>query len=289
MMKTGVPEEVANVRPANLIMGPQTMPKKPPPRPQPVQTGPTPMDTDAGSMATTNQVAYPAGTTGQQAAAGTQQAQIPRGPSLLPDTPFDKNAKALGPNGEEMSVDTTYQPDFQQQAMSAYACGYDPMSMMWWGGQQMQMMQMQMMMHQGAGMTMCTDQMTPEMKMMYESMQDLIPDNTTPGIPTEGKMTGTVKWWRLRKGYGFIIPDEPQPDDKDIFVHNSNILRPPNSGKEGLTAGSQVEFDIEFNDDGKPRAVNVAGIGGVPPEGMYSRRWHNRNSGGGLFDSDGET
>lgn len=52
-------------------------------------------------------------------------------------------------------------------------------------------------------------------------------------------MTGEVKWFDVRKHYGFIVPDGVSMADKDdhVFVHES-ILEEP------LAAGQQVEYSI---------------------------------------------
>jgi CspA family cold shock protein len=59
---------------------------------------------------------------------------------------------------------------------------------------------------------------------------------------------GVVKRWFTYRGYGFI---EPEGEDKDIFVHNSQVV-----GKRSLREGEKVEFQIENSYKG-PRAVNV--------------------------------
>lgn len=64
------------------------------------------------------------------------------------------------------------------------------------------------------------------------------------------KIKGTVKWFDVRKGFGFIEAE----DGKDFFVHFSGI----SNGRHynGLEEGDQVEFDLEDTQKG-PKAVNV--------------------------------
>jgi len=49
--------------------------------------------------------------------------------------------------------------------------------------------------------------------------------------------TGTVKFFDNQKGFGFIS----RPDDKDLFVHFSNIA---GNGFKSLEEGQNVEFDV---------------------------------------------
>ena len=62
-------------------------------------------------------------------------------------------------------------------------------------------------------------------------------------------MTGTVKWFNEKKGYGFIQTDE----GSDVFVHYSAIS---SAGFKTLTEGQRVVFDVEAGAKG-PAAVNV--------------------------------
>jgi CspA family cold shock protein len=66
--------------------------------------------------------------------------------------------------------------------------------------------------------------------------------------------TGVVKWFSRSKGYGFISPDGE--DQKDVFVHYSNIL---GDGFRNLDAGERVTFLIEDTPKG-PQAVQVTVI-----------------------------
>jgi CspA family cold shock protein len=62
-------------------------------------------------------------------------------------------------------------------------------------------------------------------------------------------MSGKVKWFNEKKGYGFIETDE----GSDVFVHYSAIQ---SAGFKTLTEGQRVVFDVETTSKGKA-AVNV--------------------------------
>ncbi|MFV0472721.1 MAG: cold-shock protein [Pikeienuella sp.] len=63
--------------------------------------------------------------------------------------------------------------------------------------------------------------------------------------------TGTVKWFNVTKGYGFI---EPEDGGKDIFVHITAVQR---SGMEGLNEGQKVSYDLEEGRNGRMAATNL--------------------------------
>jgi CspA family cold shock protein len=50
--------------------------------------------------------------------------------------------------------------------------------------------------------------------------------------------TGTVKWFNIQKGFGFIQPDG---GGKDVFVHISAVER---AGMNSLNEGQKVSFDL---------------------------------------------
>lgn len=49
---------------------------------------------------------------------------------------------------------------------------------------------------------------------------------------------GTVKWFNVTKGYGFI---EPEDGGKDVFVHVTAIQE---AGLNGLDDGQKVSYEI---------------------------------------------
>ncbi len=62
-------------------------------------------------------------------------------------------------------------------------------------------------------------------------------------------MTGTVKWFDNKKGFGFLICE----DGKEVFVHYTGIA---SEGFRSLTDKQRVEFEIESVDRGE-QAINV--------------------------------
>jgi cold shock CspA family protein len=66
---------------------------------------------------------------------------------------------------------------------------------------------------------------------------------------TKVKNTGTVKFFNTFKGYGFIIPDEPLSDGKDIFIHHSEIIV-ENDDFATLNMNDEVEFELHETDRG---------------------------------------
>ena len=62
--------------------------------------------------------------------------------------------------------------------------------------------------------------------------------------------TGTVKWFNVQKGYGFI---QPEDGSKDVFVHISAVEQ---AGMNGLNEGQKVSYQIEAR-QGKTSAVDL--------------------------------
>ncbi len=61
---------------------------------------------------------------------------------------------------------------------------------------------------------------------------------------------GTVKWFNVKKGYGFITPEN---SDKDIFVHITALEK---NGLRRLNDGDIVNFEV-YNDRGRQAAGNI--------------------------------
>lgn len=66
-------------------------------------------------------------------------------------------------------------------------------------------------------------------------------------------LTGTVKWFNAKKGFGFISNPEV---DGDIFVHFSEIR---SDGFKTLKEGDTVQYEL-INDEKGIKARNVTRI-----------------------------
>ncbi len=68
-------------------------------------------------------------------------------------------------------------------------------------------------------------------------------------------MKGTVKWFDMKKGYGFIQPDD---GGKDAFVHITAVQR---AGLASLDEGQQVEYELQEGRNGKMSAEDLKVVG----------------------------
>ncbi|KQZ78172.1 cold-shock protein [Mesorhizobium sp. Root157] len=67
--------------------------------------------------------------------------------------------------------------------------------------------------------------------------------------------TGTVKFFNTNKGFGFIQPDNGEPD---VFVHISAVER---AGIRTIVEGQKLSFDaVRDSRSGKTAAENLQAI-----------------------------
>ena len=65
----------------------------------------------------------------------------------------------------------------------------------------------------------------------------------SPNKSTNGRESGTVKWFNTNKGFGFITRD----NGDDVFVHFRSIR---GQGHRTLIEGQRVEFDVTKGEKG---------------------------------------
>jgi len=93
--------------------------------------------------------------------------------------------------------------------------------------------------------------------------------------------TGTVKFFSIKRGYGFIIPDDPKEEGEQIFVHHNAIQ---GDGFKSLADGEPVEFEVRKDKTtGKLCAHDVRGPEGASVKGHTFR---NKGKGKGKGDKD---
>merc|ERR1712194_95827 len=91
-------------------------------------------------------------------------------------------------------------------------------------------------------------------------------------------LKGQVKWFDVKKGFGFIVPEN---GSEDVFVHQTDIH---SSGFRSLAEGEEVEFEIVEEGDGRRKAKGVTGPDGVHVKGAPRESNYDDSGGDGWND-----
>ena len=88
-------------------------------------------------------------------------------------------------------------------------------------------------------------------------------DAATPSTASADRLTGRVKWFNNKAGYGFITVTDGSRSGSDIFVHHSSIGVASQQYKY-LVQGEYVDFELSATPGGSHefQATNVVGIKG---------------------------
>lgn len=77
------------------------------------------------------------------------------------------------------------------------------------------------------------------------------------------RLTGKVKWFNNKAGFGFVTACDGELRDKDVFVHYSSINVPSEQYKY-LVQGEYVDFELSKPEKGEHEyhAVAISGVKG---------------------------
>ncbi len=94
--------------------------------------------------------------------------------------------------------------------------------------------------------------------------------------------TGTVKFFNMKKGFGFIAPDVPRRGGRDVWVGLTEVRR---ARLDILLEGQRVEYDLKTDGRGRCDAVNLRVIESVWGRGTV--KWFNPIKGYGFIQPQG--
>ena len=88
-------------------------------------------------------------------------------------------------------------------------------------------------------------------------------ETETNETTTVARLTGKVKWFNNKAGFGFVTACEGDLKDKDVFVHYSSI-QVPNDQYKYLVQGEYVDFELSKPEKGDHEfhAIAISGVKG---------------------------
>lgn len=110
-------------------------------------------------------------------------------------------------------------------------------------------------------------------------------NDTTVSTTTESRLTGRVKWFNNKTGFGFITAlsdSDGVKEGSDVFVHHSSI-KVAQEQYRYLVQGEYLEFELSKIADSSNKhefqAANVSGVKGGKL--ICETRWESRLASGG--------